>query len=313
MIARGGLPRERPPGGSEDLALRGRTPVLARESHRAWPIVTDDERRAVARVLDRGVLSGPFAPEATALEEEFAQFVGARHCLVAHSGTSALVMALGAAGVRPGDEVIVPAYSFVATPLAVAQLGAIPVFVDVEPTTGCMDPVAAERAVTPRTRAIMPVHMHGGAADMKAILNLARQRGLAVVEDAAQAHGATFEGRPVGALGQAGGFSLQSSKNLSAGEGGLFDPNDEALAAEADSIRNFGQDIARADSRAHDPARPLDGSRALDSRRMGSMYRGNEDDGGVRSRAAREASGADGELSDQRRHACRAPSPSCLA
>ena len=151
-------------------------------------------------------------------------------------------MALGAAGVRAGDEVIVPAYSFVATPLAVLQVGAIPVFVDVERSTGCIDASALEGAITPRTRAVMPVHMHGCAADMPAILEGARARDLIVVEDAAQAHGATCEGRPVGALGHAGGFSLQSSKNLAAGEGGLFVTNDAALAREADSIRNFGQE-----------------------------------------------------------------------
>lgn len=160
--------------GTRDLALFGGLPVLARHSHRLWPIVTDDERSAVARVLDRGILSGPFAPEAMALEEEFARSVGARHCLLSHCGTSALAMALAAAGVRADDEVIVPAYSFVATPLAVLQVGAIPVFVDVESATGCMEPSAIEAAVTPHTRAVMPVHIHGGAADMKAILDRAR-------------------------------------------------------------------------------------------------------------------------------------------
>jgi dTDP-4-amino-4,6-dideoxygalactose transaminase len=264
------------PAGGGDLALFGGKPVLTRESHRLWPIVTDEERSAVSRVLDRGILSGPFAPEATALEEEFARFVGARHCLLAHCGTSALAMALGAAGVRAGDEVLVPAYSFVATPLSVLQMGALPVFVDVDLETGCLDPVAAEAAITPRTRAIMPVHMHGGAADMVAILGLARRHRLLVIEDAAQAHGATCAGTPVGAQGEAGGFSLQSSKNLSAGEGGLFVTNDRAIAEAANSIRNFGQDLALADARGYDVARPLDGGRPLDSQRIGSMYRGNE-------------------------------------
>jgi perosamine synthetase len=262
--------------GTRDLALFGGSPVLARHSHRLWPIVTDDERSAVARVLDRGILSGPFAPEAMALEEEFARSVGARHCLLSHCGTSALAMALAAAGVRADDEVIVPAYSFVATPLAVLQVGAIPVFVDVESATGCMEPSAIEAAVTPHTRAVMPVHIHGGAADMKAILDRARDRGLIVVEDAAQAHGAGCGGRPVGALGDGGGFSLQSSKNLAAGEGGLFVTNDSAFAEEANSIRNFGQDVSLSDARSYEIARPLDGRRALDARRIGSMYRGSE-------------------------------------
>jgi perosamine synthetase len=263
-----------------NLALFGAPPVIARgaarDPHVGWPIVTDAERRAVSRVLDRGVLSGPFAPEAMALEEEFARYVGARHCLMSHCGTSALVMALGAAGVRAGDEVIVPAYSFVASPLAVLQLGAVPVFVDVESATGCIDPEAIDAAVTSRTTAVMPVHMHGAAADMSAIARCARRHGLRVVEDAAQAHGAECDGKRVGALGAAGAFSLQSSKNLGAGEGGLFVTNDRALAEEANAIRNFGQDLALDDATSFDVARPLDGSRALDSKRIGSMYRGNE-------------------------------------
>jgi perosamine synthetase len=262
--------------GNGDLALFGGKPVLPRGSHRLWPIVTDAERAAVLRVLDRGILSGPFAPEAVAFEEEFARYVGAKHCLLSHCGTSALAMGLGAVGVRAGDEVLVPAYSFVATPLAVLQVGAIPVFVDVDRATGCIDPGLLEAAITPHTRAIMPVHMHGGSADMTAILEVARRRRLRVVEDAAQAHGATCEGKPVGALGDTGGFSLQSSKNLSAGEGGLFVTNDRGLAEEANAIRNFGQDLLLADARGYDLARPLDGTRALDSQRIGSMYRGNE-------------------------------------
>ncbi|HEX4445133.1 MAG TPA: DegT/DnrJ/EryC1/StrS family aminotransferase [Polyangiaceae bacterium] len=276
---------------SGELALFGGAPVVRRRgdsggpspeggpAHRLWPIVTDDERQAVMRVLDRGILSGPFAPEATALEEEFARFVGARHCLLSHCGTSALAMALGAAGVKAGDEVLVPAYSFVATPLSVLQIGAIPVFVDVDDSangTGCIDPGALAAAITPHTRAVMPVHMHGGAADMTAIVAFARARGLRVIEDAAQAHGTTCDGRPVGAIGDAGGFSLQSSKNLGAGEGGLFVTNDRAMAEEANSIRNFGQNLLLADGRGYDRTRPLDGGRPLDSQRIGSMYRGNE-------------------------------------
>ncbi len=259
-----------------ELALFGGAPVLSKESHRLWPIVGEEERRAVARVLDRGVLSGPFAPESVALEREFARFVGAKHCLLTHCGTSALAIALAAAGVRPGDEVVVPAYSFVATPLAVMQIGAVPVFADVELATGCLDPAAVEAAITPSTRAVMPVHMHGCPADMEALMGVARRHDLVVIEDAAQAHGATYGGRAVGALGAAGGFSLQSSKNLPAGEGGLFVTNDDAIATEAASVRNFGQDVGLAGATEYDVRRPLDGSRPLESRRVGSMYRGNE-------------------------------------
>jgi perosamine synthetase len=261
---------------SVDLALFGAKPVIPAGTHGVWPVVGEEERRAVGRVLDRGILSGPFAPESVAFEAEFAAFVGAKHALLTHCGTSALAVALAAAGVRAGDEVIVPAYSFVATPLAVVQVGAIPVFADVDFATGCLDPLAAQAAITPRTRAIMPVHMHGCAADMTALLEVAGRRGLFVVEDAAQAHGARCSGRPVGAIGVAGGFSLQSSKNLSAGEGGILVTNDSRLADEANSVRNFGQDLSIAEGAEFNSRRPLDGARALDSRRPGSMYRGNE-------------------------------------
>src|SRR4029077_3868694 len=126
-------------------------------------------------------LSGPFAPESRALEEEFASFVRAKHCLLTHCGTSSLFLSLVAAGVRAGDEVIVPAYSFVATPLAVVQVGAVPVFADVDVETGCLGAAAARAAITPRTRAIMRVHMHGCAADLGAILDVARRHDLVVV------------------------------------------------------------------------------------------------------------------------------------
>ncbi len=258
------------------IALFGGPPTLSRDAHRSWPIVTDDDRRAVMRVLDRGVLSGPAAPEATAFEEEFAELVQARHAVLTHSGTSALVLALSAAGVRAGDHVIVPAYSFVATALAVLQAGAIPIFADVDEETGLLEAEDAARAITPRTRAIMPVHVHGCPADVAPLRRLAERHRAALVEDAAQAHGATYGGAAVGALGATGGFSLQSSKNLSAGEGGVFVTNERPLAEIADRLRNFGQDAplhARGD---YDAARPLDGSRALESARIGGMYRGNE-------------------------------------
>jgi perosamine synthetase len=263
-----------------ELALFGGRPVLSqnesKELHRRWPMVGEEERRALARVLDRGILSGPYAPESRALEEEFASFAGVKHCLMTHCGTSALAVALGACGVRPGDEVIVPAYSFVATPIAVLLVGAIPVFADVDVATGCIDPDAVEAAVTPHTRAVMPVHMHGCAADMKALLDAAHRHDLVIVEDAAQAHGARVGGRPVGGLGMAGGFSLQSSKNLPAGEGGLLVTNHDAVADHAASLRHFGQDVLRDDELEYDLARPLDGGRALDAKRIGSMFRGNE-------------------------------------
>jgi perosamine synthetase len=260
----------------EPLALFGGTPTLTRDAHLSWPIVTDEDRRAVMRVLHRGVLSGPAAPEATAFEEELAELAQAKHAVLTHSGTSALVLALAAAGVRAGDHVIVPAYSFVATALAVVHAGAIPIFVDVDADTGLIDPEAVGRAVTPRTRAIVPVHVHGCPADLAALKKLAERHRAVLVEDAAQAHGATYGGAPVGALGATGAFSLQSSKNLPAGEGGVFLTNDRSLAELADRLRNFGQEAPLHAAADFDASRPLDGSRALVSGRVGGMYRGNE-------------------------------------
>ena len=210
----------------DKLALFGGAPVVAEGAHTGWPIVTEAEREAISRVLGSGVLSGPGSPEAAAFQGEFAEFVGARFALLTHSGTSALEIALSAAGIGPGDEVIVPAYSFVATPLAAVLAGAVPIFADVSEVTGLLDPRAAEAAVTSRTRAILPVHVHGCALDLDPLLELSKRRGLVLVEDAAQAHGARYKGRPVGAIGAAGGFSLQSSKNLPAGEGGVFVTDD---------------------------------------------------------------------------------------
>jgi perosamine synthetase len=257
-------------------AILGGSASLRSADHRLWPIIEDADRKAVLRVLDRGILSGSHAPEALALEQRFAEYVGAKYCLLTHCGTSALQLALAAAGVEAGHEVIVPAYSFIATPLAVILHGAIPVFVDVDPLTGHLDLAQVAAAITPLTQAIMPVHIHGQASDMHGLLKLAERRSLRVVEDAAQAHGATVDGRPVGALGAAGGFSLQSSKNLGAGEGGLFVTNDPEAAEIANRVRNFGQDIRLSDAAAFDSSHPLDGTRSLQTVRIGSMYRGNE-------------------------------------
>lgn len=258
----------------QKLAIDGGPRALEGTSHVRWPVVGDDEKRAVAEVLNRGVMSGSNAPASIAFERQFAEQVGAKHALLTHSGTSALQLALAAVGVGAGDEVIIPAYSFVATAIAPLLRGAFPIFVDVRPDTGNLDPALLEAAVSERTRAIMPVHVHGCPADLEAIGAFAERRGLGVVEDAAQAHLATHGGRPVGALLGAGGFSLQSSKNLGCGEGGVFVTNDSDAFAFANRIRNFGQDVAPSTGPL-DLARPLDGGPMVSSF-VGSMYRGNE-------------------------------------
>ena len=260
----------------DKLAVLGGEPVVDRDAHVLWPIIADEDKEAVRRVLDRGILSGGSAPEARALEHEFAQYVDARYSLLTHSGTSALYLTVAANGLHGGDEVIVPAYSFIATAFSVLQAGGVPIFADIDPVTCNIDPAKAEAAIGPRTRAIMPVHVHGCPADMEAIEAVASRHGLVVLEDAAQAHGARSGGRPVGALGAAGGFSLQASKNLSAGEGGILVTNSEEVWERANQIRSFGQDLQRIDAETYDESRPLDGNRALMSHRLGGMYRGNE-------------------------------------
>jgi dTDP-4-amino-4,6-dideoxygalactose transaminase len=193
-----------------------------------------------------------------------------------NSGTASIHAALAAAGVRPGDEVITPAFSFVATAMAVLQHNAIPVFVDIEPTTLGMDPRKIEAAITPRTKALLPVHMHGMPCDLAPMLELARRHELVLIEDAAQAHGAVIGGRRVGTLGRAGCFSLQSSKNLACGEGGILVTDDDELFQRANRTRMFGEDVSQEDAAAYDIRRPLDGNRAYDSQTIGWMYRATE-------------------------------------
>lgn len=231
-------------------------------------MLTAADRAAVRRVLDRGVLSGAGAPEMKALEAEFGAFVGREYCLATNSGTSALHLALGALDIGPGDEVIVPALSFVATAQAVLQRGARPVFAEVDLATGNIDPAAAAARVTPRTRAIVPVHLHGLPADMDAINALAGRYGLTVIEDAAQAHGACYRGRPVGTLGAIAAFSLNSTKNLPAGEGGLFVTASEELARRAARIRFDGLEPPS----KWDPERPLDDEAESLATTVGWMY-----------------------------------------
>lgn len=194
--------------------------------------------------LDRSCASGQFVlgEEVDRFEEEFAAYCGVRHCVALNSGTSALHLALLAVGVGPGDEVITCPNSFIATAAAVSYTGADPVFADVLPTTANVDPAAVERAITERTRAIVPVHLYGRPADLDAILDVADRHGLAVVEDACQAHGAIYRGRHVGGFGRAGVFSFYPAKNLGAyGEGGALVTDDADVAELARTLRDHGQ------------------------------------------------------------------------
>ncbi|NDE98946.1 MAG: DegT/DnrJ/EryC1/StrS family aminotransferase, partial [Verrucomicrobia bacterium] len=180
--------------------------------------------------------------EVSLFEKEFAAYTHTQHAVGLNSGTSALHLALLALGVKPGDEVITVPFTFIATASAIVYAQATPVFVDVTPDTLTMDPAALERAITPRTKAIIPVHIHGQMADMTAIMTIANRHGIPVIEDAAQAHGATDQGRAAGSVGAIGCFSFYPGKNLGAcGEGGALVTNDPTLAATVRCLRDWGQ------------------------------------------------------------------------
>lgn len=182
--------------------------------------------------------------ECDAFERAFADYIGAGHCVGCGNGLDALALALAALGIGSGDEVIVPAMTFVATALAVTKAGATPVLVDVDPATSNIDPSKLGAAVTPWTAAIVPVHLWGQPADMEPILELARGRGLAVVEDCAQAHGATYQGQRVGTLGDAAGFSFYPGKNLGAlGDAGAVATGDGEMARRVRALGNYGSEV----------------------------------------------------------------------
>ena len=234
---------------ADKLAIAGGTPVLSRSDYQNWPVITEDDRRLVKEVLDSGIVAGATGPQVVALEQEWAEFVKAKYCLTTGSGTAALHMALAAVDVGPGDEVLVPSYTFLATASCVMHQMAIPVFVDIDPVTYTMDPAKIEAAITPRTKAIMPVHIQGCPADMDSIVEIARKHHLHIIEDACQAHGAIYQGRMCGTLGIAGAFSLNNLKNLCGGEGGLFVTNDEDVLKKGNLVRYFGDECDEVTSR----------------------------------------------------------------
>ncbi len=206
----------------------------------AVPMIGEDERAAVDRVLCSGALSQ--GPEVAAFEGEFAELVGGRHCVALNSGTSALHLSLLALGIGPGDEVIVPSFTFAATANAVVLAGAVPVFADIQGDTFCIDPAHAESLVTERTTAIIPVHLYGHPAAMVALQRVAGKHGLAIVEDAAQAHAATLDDIPVGAWGEAAAFSFYPTKNMTTGEGGMAVFASAEAARQARLLRNQGME-----------------------------------------------------------------------
>ena len=207
----------------------------------AKPIIGSEERKAVDRVLRSGMLAQ--GPEVKAFEAEFSHHVEGRHCIAVNSGTSALHLGFIAAGIKAGDEVIVPSFSFAATANSVALAGGTPIFADIDPKTFNMDPAHVESLITPRTKAIMPVHLYGHIAAMDRFEEICKKHNLILIEDSAQAHLATLNGRPTGAWGSVASFSFYPTKNMTAGEGGMITTDSADIARMLRLLRNQGQEV----------------------------------------------------------------------
>src|SRR5687768_10275898 len=232
---------------SNTLALLGGTPVRTRPFP-TWPVYGKEEEHALLRALHSGKWGKIDGSEVRKFEERFAAYHGAKHGIAVVNGTVSLRIALIAAGIEAGDEVIIPPYTFLATATAVVEANATPVFVDIDRATFNISPAAIERAITPRTRAIIPVHLGGLPCDMDAIISIAAKHQLIIIEDAAHAHGSEYTprvaaalARRVGSIGHLGSFSFQSTKNLTSGEGGIITTSDDDLAARCRSIHNCGR------------------------------------------------------------------------
>ncbi len=207
------------------------------------PKIGEEEIQAVVKVLRSGMLTSSLGagPAVTQFEKNFAQFAGAKHAIAVNTGTAALHSAIMAVGVKQGDEVVLPSFTFVATAEAVVLAGANPLFADIDPKTYDLSPSAVEKAITKKTKAILPVDLYGFSADMKPLREIADKHGLALVEDAAQAHGATYEGKPAGAFADAACWSMYASKNIMTGEGGVVTTNKGQIAETLRMIRTHGE------------------------------------------------------------------------
>lgn len=248
--------------GNEELAILGGPAACAGVEFSVWPKVTREDEKYVLASLRQD--QHAWGPNCVALQEEFARWNGNTFCAATNSGTAALHMAVAACGIGAGDEVITTTLSWTSSATCILHHNAIPVFIDVEWQSMLMDPAKIEAAITPRTKAILPVHFWGVPCDMDPILDIARRHGLRVVEDACQAHGALYKGRKVGTFGDCAAFSLNQNKNLSAGEGGLFVTNDERLYELARAVMSFGE------------MRAPEEHRDYHSYGMGWMYRTND-------------------------------------
>ncbi len=244
------------------LALRGGTRAVPEDMIRPWPPIDAVDREHVLASLAGH--QHAFGPNCEALQEEFAAWNGNRYAITTNSGTAALHMGVAASGCGAGDEVIVPAYSWSSSATCVLQHNAIPVFVDIDFDTMNIDVGKVEAAITPRTKAIIVVHLHGLAVEMEEILRIAERHGLRVIEDACQAHGAMYKGRKAGTWGDCAAFSFNQNKNLCSGEGGMFVTDDEVLLKAARTLWSFGETRAPAEDRDYHVYA------------MGWMYRNND-------------------------------------
>jgi dTDP-4-amino-4,6-dideoxygalactose transaminase len=222
------------------LAIKGGNPVRTKPFTR-WPVFDEREERALLEVLRSGHWGRITGKKNEEFEEKFSKFVGANYGVTCVNGTAALEIALRAMNIGKGDEVIVPAYTFIATASACILVGADPVFVDIDPNTYNIDPKQIEQAITTKTKAIIAVHIGGCPANMDEIMRIARKYNLLVIEDAAQAHGAEWRGKKVGSIGDMASFSFQASKNINAGEGGIVTTNNKKFADMAWSLMNVGR------------------------------------------------------------------------
>ncbi|HSV30535.1 MAG TPA: DegT/DnrJ/EryC1/StrS family aminotransferase [Atribacteraceae bacterium] len=228
---------------ADKLAIHGGKPINP-GSFPAWPVFSEKTRQEALVPLLTGEVNYWTGVRGMEFEEKWAHYCGCRFGIATSNGTSALHTALAACDIGPGDEVIVPSYSFIASAFCVVQAGGIPVFADVRRETHTLDPEDIVRKITPRTRAILPVHLYGIPCDMDAIMDLAQQHGLFVIEDCAQAHGSEYDGRKLGSLGHVGCFSFCQSKHFTtAGEGGCVVTDNEEIAWKARSFRDHGYDV----------------------------------------------------------------------
>jgi dTDP-4-amino-4,6-dideoxygalactose transaminase len=224
----------------KELAINGGPKSVSKEF--PWPIYDVQDVDAVTAVVQSGKWGNPDCGDEVALfENEFAAYCGTKYAVSCVNGSVSLRLALIACGVKQGDEVIVPPYTFITTASSVIECNCVPVFVDIDPETYNISPAAIEAAITEKTKAIIPVHFGGLACDMDAIIDIAKRYGLRVIEDAAHAHGAEYKGKKLGSIGDVGSFSFQSSKNLTSGEGGIVVTNDDELYAMMRSLRNVGR------------------------------------------------------------------------